>query len=162
MQSPEQGQGEAQIKTLSGTHLGNKLLLNKSKERRDEPRPRGGWWCHQPQGLPESPSALASLEQVAQLLIGQPRGWVSVITRSPHAMFGASNYLRRNCLSSAGSCLHTSLIRQMPHSRAQEAAGKCAYSGRKADVLETQLPNSSRTNLPGLRARRNSKTFSLT
>ena len=50
----------------------------------------------------------------------------------------------------------------------QEAAGahsdpdKCERSGRKADVLETWLLNSSRTNLLGLEARRNSNVLTLT
>lgn len=42
---PEQRQGEAQIRISSGNHLINTLLLNKSKERRDEPRPGGGQRC---------------------------------------------------------------------------------------------------------------------
>lgn len=42
---PEQRQGEAQIRISSGNHLINTLFLNKSKERRDEPRLGGGQWC---------------------------------------------------------------------------------------------------------------------
>lgn len=38
----EQGQREAQIRTSSGNHLINKLLLNKTKERMVEPQPRAG------------------------------------------------------------------------------------------------------------------------